>query len=74
MENWPAHTPKLNPIEKLWARLECIMTDMGPAHDVEALEVQVKTAWDSIPMNVINRFVMSFEDGLKFCRVHRGEI
>lgn len=50
------------------------MADMGPALTVEDLERQVKAAWDSIPMEVINRFVMSFDDGPKYCRMHRGEI
>ena len=58
IDNWPAHTPRLNRIEKLCAHLDKQMADLGPVKTVGELTARVRTAWDSILLGVINRFVM----------------
>ncbi len=72
IDNWPAHTPRLSPIEKLWAHLDKDIADLGPVKTVDELTARVRTAWDSIPLGVINRFVMSFQPGLTECVRAKG--
>ncbi len=72
IDNWPAHTPRLNSIEKLWAHLDKEITDLRPVTTVDELTARVRTAWDSIPLGVINRFVMSFQQGLTECVRAKG--
>ena len=71
--NWPAHTPRLNPIEKIWAHLDELVTEMGPVNTVKELIDNVHTAWNSIPQSTIDKFVLQFETALKECRQQKGE-
>ena len=73
IDNWPAHTPRLNPIEKLWSHLDRVVADMTPAMTVEALIANVKTAWDALSHSTVNQFVMTFENGLRECRAANGQ-
>ena len=71
--NWPAHTPRLNPIEKIWAHLDELVSDMGPVNTVQELINNVHSAWESIDQSTIDKFVLQFETALKECRQQKGE-
>jgi transposase len=69
IENWPAHSPDLNPIEELWDYLERLRSErFGPALNVAELKRQLKIAWDSIEQAKIDNYVGSFEKKLKRVR------
>lgn len=74
IDNWPAHSPELNPIEKLWAHLNQVVSEnYPPATDLKQLEQQVNDAWkNKISQATINRFVLNFESGLDACRNNGG--
>lgn len=73
IDNWPAHTPRLNPIEKVWDLLDQKISDMGQVTSVEELERNIRKAWKDIPLETINNYVLSFEQSLKECRAAKGE-
>ena len=74
IDNWPAHSPELNPIEKLWAHLnEVVSTNYAPAKNTAELEVQVRDAWENkISQGTINRFVSNFSTAMKQCIKNQG--
>jgi transposase len=74
IDNWPPHSPELNPIEMLWAHLnEVVSTNYPPADSVEELGRQVVHAWNNlITQETINNFVLSFQGSLAKCRANRG--
>jgi transposase len=69
IDDWPAHSPDLNPIEELWGYLErCRSEQFGPARDVGELKKQLRAVWDSIDQAMLNNYVASFEAKLKRVR------
>jgi hypothetical protein len=68
---WPAKSPDLNPIENLWALIKSKL-DIVIATDVEELQEQVTTAFNSIEDRMINSLVMSFENRLKILGERNG--
>lgn len=74
INNWPPHSPELNPIEKLWAHLnEVVSTHYAPATSVDELGRQVTEAWERhISQETINRFVLGFAGSLETCRKKQG--
>lgn len=71
VDDWPAHSPDMNPIEELWGYLERLRSErFGPARNVAELKGQLKAVWGSIGQQVINNFVGSFEAKLKRVRLH----
>ena len=71
MLQWPAKSPDLNPIENLWALIKSKL-DIVIATDVEELQEQVTTAFNSIEDRMINSLVMSFENRLKILGERNG--
>jgi transposase len=63
---WPARSPDLNPIERLWAILAAAVGESGAATEAE-LQVAVQAAWDGIPQSTVNALVHGFEPRLREC-------
>ena len=72
IENWPARSPELNPIENLWALIQRKVSDRGPT-DEEELRAMVQEEWDAIPQALIDEYVLSFQERLEECRRVKGQ-
>ena len=70
LDNWPANSPDLNPIEHLWAILKYRMRERKPKTIQELIDV-IMEEWESIDMSLINSLVESFEKRLKLV-IHEG--
>ncbi|MBW0477713.1 hypothetical protein O181_017428 [Austropuccinia psidii MF-1] len=46
---WPANSPDLNPIKKVWFKLKYMVTNLFNPKKMEELEAAVNYAWDEIP-------------------------
>lgn len=58
----PARSPDLNPIEHMWALVKSILKKQDKRAETEdELWEQIQAAWEAIPMEVVNRLVMSME-------------
>lgn len=60
LEGFPSGSPDMNPIEKLWARLDALIAEEMPDSDA-SLKKAAKKAWASISQDEIDRFVLSFK-------------
>ncbi len=71
LDNWPANSPDINPIEHLWSILKVKLQEAGPK-TLNALKSSLKEIWDSIPMEVINNLVLSFRTRLILLSYAKG--
>lgn len=72
LENWPANSPDLNPIEEVWAEINRLLSIRGVAHTKEELKRMVEEEWRKIPQSKINNYVMSFMTKTANCVKNRG--
>ncbi len=60
INDWPARSPDLNPIENLWAILVQEVYKEGRQFDSkEALKTAIITAWDKIPQEQLENLITS---------------
>nr|CDJ80778.1 similar to transposase homolog [Haemonchus contortus] len=55
---WPSQSPDLNPIENLWERLEHHVKGLRARNEHEKF-IQLKTAWENIPQEEIDKLIES---------------
>lgn len=72
VEDWPARSPDLNPIENLWAILAAKVSAMGPRRE-EDLQKFIIKAWNDISMQLVNTLVSSFQQRLREVIAAKGE-
>lgn len=72
LDDWPANSPDLNPVETLWAILARRVTERAPFGEEELWQF-VKEEFDAIEQSTINGLVMSFERRLRACTKERGK-
>jgi hypothetical protein len=59
LEAWPPYSPDLNMIEKLWAKLNRRVAELGPV-DMESLRSCIKKAWEGITQAEIDAICGGF--------------
>lgn len=60
---WPAHSPHLNPIEKLWNHLHVCISKKRP-QSLEDLKRKAQEVWDSFDQKMIDRYIDAFDKGI----------
>jgi hypothetical protein len=71
VEDWPPHSPDLNPIETLWAILSPRVSKLGP-RNCEELESAIRTEWAKVKVRTINGLVTGFAGRLAKMRKRRS--
>jgi transposase len=64
INNWPANSPDLSPIENMWADLQNIVAARNPT-TVEELTRFVKEEWENYPMEKVKNLINSISNRLK---------
>ena len=59
LQNWPAHSPDLSPIETLWAHLAREVSKEAPT-DRKSLIKAFRSVWAKLDVEYVNRLVLSF--------------
>jgi hypothetical protein len=66
VDDWPAHSPDLNPIETCWSHVSSRVSRCGPVSQ-EDLEEFVKAEWNGVPVATFDNLVQSFRKRLQRC-------
>ncbi len=61
VEDWPANSPDLNPIEHVWSWMTTYVNKEAPT-DKRSLIKAIEAAWDSIPQSVIRSYIGHFNN------------
>jgi transposase len=72
VQEWPAYSPDLNPIEQLWALINQRVSEYR-ANTREELENAIQDVWDNLSQKEIDAFAASFESKIERCFARRGE-
>jgi transposase len=63
MEDWPARSPDLNPIENLWGILSRRVYEGGRQYDsVDDLKASILRCWDEIQIPILQTLINSMPD------------
>ena len=80
VEDWPPHSPDLNPIEPVWRWLKLKLFELYPEliymgrseEDWEVFKRCIKHAWEAIPQARIDGLVLSMERRCRAVRAAKG--
>ncbi len=70
---WPARSPDLSPIENLWALLARQVSDRQPVTQEQLKNFTIE-AWEAIPQQTIDAYVLGFRSKLERCVQNRGRL
>jgi hypothetical protein len=71
IDDWPANSPDLSPIEMLWAIMKRIVWKLKPK-TIHDLKTALQAAWDLIRMSTINGLCRGFQARLEPCLEQEG--
>jgi hypothetical protein len=70
---WPGHSPDVNASEHAWPWIRCHVTcDHKPSCNTKECEQQWQEEWDSMPIEVINKWVMGVQRVVRRIIQHGG--
>jgi hypothetical protein len=72
MLDWPPHSLELSPIEMLWSLIKRRLKGRRFENENE-LFIAIETAWNEVPMSVINNLVERLKARLQVCLELAGE-
>lgn len=72
IEEWPAHSPDINPQEQVWALLKEKLGALVP-RDLQDLITKVKQAWAAVTQEEINALVRNYRQKLQNLQRSNGE-
>lgn len=72
IEDWPAYSPDLSPIEGLWAILKERVSRHGPLGRPQ-LVAFIQKEWDLLPQAMVDRVVLSYQRRLVECVAKKGK-
>jgi len=70
---WPARSPDLNPIEKMWSLLKARVSDRRTTNVTE-LEKAIRECWDEIPQAHVDNLVRGVKGCASACISQRGRL
>jgi hypothetical protein len=74
IEDWPSHSPYLNPIEQVWAELDRRVAEKqkNVPSSVEELRAMAAYEWEHFEQRTINNYIMSFMSKCRHVRESKG--
>lgn len=69
--NWPPQSPDMNPIENLWSYIDRKIHEK-PCKSRLELWGRIQTVWDAIPIDLIQRLILSMPNRLADLKKNRG--
>ena len=72
LEDWPAYSPDLNPIENVWAVVNRRVSEYRVETE-EELKDAVQKVWKAFPQREIDNFCRSFKEKLRNCAERKGK-
>ena len=72
LENWPAMSPDLNPIENLWAIMKAKVSELRPQNKEQLIEYVI-AVWNSLEQQMISNLVDSMKERLEAVVKNNGE-
>lgn len=80
VQDHPAHSPDLNPIEHVWKKMKKILRRDYPGlyllkkneANIAKVEGALKDAWNKVPQDLINRLIQSMPRRLATVRKAKG--
>lgn len=71
LDGWPARSPDLNPIERLWAILQARVSNHHP-DSVQDLVRAIQIEWDAMSQDMVNTLVRSFDESARTVAANGG--
>jgi transposase len=62
--SWPANSPELNIIEKVWGWIENRLNKQAPIYKKEELMARVRELWAEVDISFLQNMCTSYEDKL----------
>lgn len=73
MEFWPPNSPDLSWIENVWGWMQREIVKLPQARDLETFKAQLQQVWDSLSVDMLERYVLGMPQRVQQCRAAAGQ-